>query len=407
MGSKFLPGENDMVSTNHYLLKEWHPTKNIPLTPDQVMPGTGKKIWWLCTRGHEFLVSGNSRVTFGSGCPYCANKKVWAGFNDLATTAPGLLRDWDFELNVQISPQEVTLRSGKMVWWKCSKNHSWQATPDARTGRKTGCPVCQNLKLLVGYNDLASRFPKIASEFDVAKNGVTPEQVIAGAAKRAWWLCPEGHSYSSTVDSRCQQGLGCPYCSNRYVLDGWNDIASKNPTLLSEWHPTANLPLTPNQVQAGSAKKVWWLCPAGHEYKSVVYNRHVGIGCSSCAETGYRPDKKGVLYFLESQQLKARKIGITNYGIRTDRVRQFVSKGWKVIRLFIFESGGIPPVLEKQVLSWLREDNNMPQYLAKGDLGHLSGESETFSMDGISNEAIIEKILILSDDVGSSSPVNE
>ncbi len=393
MGVKFIHGENDMVSVNHALLLEWHPTKNLPLTPDQVMPGTNKKIWWLCSRGHEFHVSGNSRVTFRSGCPYCSNKKVLAGFNDLATIAPDLLLEWDFELNTETSPQELTHHSGKKVWWKCSKNHSWEATPDARTGRKTGCPVCQNLKLLVGYNDLATKFPQLALEFDIQKNGgVTPQEIISGAAKKAWWLCPRGHSYNSTIDSRCRLGGGCPYCSNRYVLSGWNDIATKSPELIAEWHPTKNLPLTQDKVQAGSAQRVWWRCPEGHEYKSVVFQRQKGVGCPSCAETGYNPNKKGILYFLENRKLQSRKIGITNHGVKTDRITQFTSKGWEVVGLFTFESGEVPQVLESQVLAWIRKEQNLPQYLAKGDLGHLSGETETFSIDGVSNSTILEKI---------------
>ena len=394
MGAKFVRGVNDLSTTAHFLLGEWHPTKNLPLTPTDVMPGTSKKIWWQCALGHEFEAKGNNRVN-GTGCPYCANKKVLPGFNDLATSAPELLVDWDYDLNKLWTPEAITRSSGKQIWWRCRKGHSWTATPDARTGRKTGCPVCQNLKLLLGYNDLASTHPELAAEIDVEKNnGLGPEGIIAGAAKKVWWKCPEGHSYQSTVDSRCH-GSGCGYCSNRKVLDGWNDLATISPELLPDWHPTANLPLLPQEVQAGSAKKVWWRCEKGHEYRSVVFQRQKGVGCMNCAKTGYDSTKGGILYFIEHSRLHARKIGITNADIRTKRIKLFVHHGWTVIRIFEFASGSQAQQLEKQMFQWLREELAMPTHLAREDLGKLKGHTETFSSDGISNSEIVNKVLQL------------
>ena len=36
------------------LAKEWHPTKNSSLTPKDVTAGSNKKVWWQCSRGHEW-----------------------------------------------------------------------------------------------------------------------------------------------------------------------------------------------------------------------------------------------------------------------------------------------------------------------------------------------------------------
>ncbi|MBQ03466.1 hypothetical protein CL673_01980 [Candidatus Bathyarchaeota archaeon] len=35
------------------LVKEGHPTQNGDLTPAQVAPGSGKKVWWICIREHD------------------------------------------------------------------------------------------------------------------------------------------------------------------------------------------------------------------------------------------------------------------------------------------------------------------------------------------------------------------
>jgi hypothetical protein len=42
---------------------------------------------------------------------------------------------------------------------------------------------------------------------------------------------------------------------------------SKYPELLSEWHPTKNKDLKPEDLTIGSRKKVWWKCPEGEDIK--------------------------------------------------------------------------------------------------------------------------------------------
>lgn len=59
-----------MAVQNPDLAKEWHPSKNGLLIPNQVTPGSGKKVWWLCERGHEWEARVTDRSN-GTGCPYC------------------------------------------------------------------------------------------------------------------------------------------------------------------------------------------------------------------------------------------------------------------------------------------------------------------------------------------------
>ena len=56
---------------------------------------------------------------------------------------------------------------------------------------------------------------------------------------------------------------------------------SEYPELIKEWHPTKNGELKPSEVTFGSGKKVWWLCPKGHEYDSIISNR-TGKNKSGC-----------------------------------------------------------------------------------------------------------------------------
>ncbi len=123
------------------LAKEWHPTKNGTLTPRDVTPNSGKKVWWLCSKNqnHEWDAIINSRIS-GSGCPYCAGQKVRID-NCLKTINPKLAKEWHPTKNGSLTPKDVTPNSQKKVWWVCSKGHKWEAVISSRN-RGSGCPYC-------------------------------------------------------------------------------------------------------------------------------------------------------------------------------------------------------------------------------------------------------------------------
>ncbi len=50
--------------------KEWHPTRNSPLTADQVAPASNRVVWWQCARGHEWEARIAFRREFGR-CREC------------------------------------------------------------------------------------------------------------------------------------------------------------------------------------------------------------------------------------------------------------------------------------------------------------------------------------------------
>jgi len=61
--------DNCLQTLNPNLAKQWHPTKNGILTPNEVMPYSNRKVWWVCEKGHEW----ESRISHrskGSGCPF-------------------------------------------------------------------------------------------------------------------------------------------------------------------------------------------------------------------------------------------------------------------------------------------------------------------------------------------------
>ncbi len=161
---KLIVGENDFETWckkngREDLLKEWNYEKNNGLKPSEIIQGgAGKKYWWIGACGHEWdsvissrttIRQGKTQLVKPAGCPYCSNppKKILIGFNDLeswckANQRDYLLTEWDYEKN-DITPKEISFGSGKCVWWKCNKNHTWKTQVNNRTtGSKTNCPIC-------------------------------------------------------------------------------------------------------------------------------------------------------------------------------------------------------------------------------------------------------------------------
>ena len=122
------------------LAKQWYPTKNNFLLPSNVSYGSGLRVWWQCSNNHEWKAVINSRRQ-GSGCPCCAGQRPTEERN-FAATYPHLLKEWDFEKNIDIDPHKFTPRANKKIWWTCEKNHSWQATIYNPAKNNSGCPLC-------------------------------------------------------------------------------------------------------------------------------------------------------------------------------------------------------------------------------------------------------------------------
>lgn len=205
---------DSLLCANPELARQWHPMKNAPLTADQVTSGSGRKVWWRCPHGHEWRAVINSRNR-GCGCPLCAGQKPSAAHN-LAAEYPELAGEWDWGRNGDKKPEDCTPRSSSRVWWKCKKEHSWQATISNRTRSwKSVCPFCSNVRLC-DDNSLAKVFPDIAQDWHSHKNApLTPKDVLSGGGMRVWWKCKHGHEWRASIGSRVISGTGCPLCCNQ------------------------------------------------------------------------------------------------------------------------------------------------------------------------------------------------
>lgn len=346
-GKRPIVGVNDLATINPKLAKEWNYRKNSK-SPVDFLPNSGKKVWWICSKGHEWEAVIDSRAR-GNNCPYCAGQIVISGENDLKTLYPRIAKEWDYELNYPLLPTQIMAGSGKKVWWKCKHGHSWQVSPNNRTSQYSNCPICSaeqgtsfpeqaiyyyinqlvpainrynvndveidifipDLKLGIEYDgvyfhnsnsaikreqkkntfckDAGIRLIRIKEtrvsmedEKDIlyrkiGKNGTSLELIIS----RILQIIEMYGIQVNKVNIDLRQDDVEIY-NNYLSMEKKNSIAAHNPNLLKEWDYDRNKDINPTTISYGSKKKVWWLCPLGHNYKAAVSHRTTSKTPTSC-----------------------------------------------------------------------------------------------------------------------------
>ncbi|MCR5083132.1 MAG: zinc-ribbon domain-containing protein [Parasporobacterium sp.] len=362
-GQKVWPEFNDLESNYPDLAREWHPIKNGNLKPSDVTTHYTKKVWWYLpyddpkTGKHfdfEWEVSVDSRVNNDSKCPYLSGQAVWPGFNDLALNRSDLAAEWHPTKNGKLTPKDVTVSSGKRVWWylpyddpKTGKHFDfeWKAKIYHRV-KGEGCPFLAGKKVWVGFNDLKSVNEDLAKQIHPTKNnGLKAEDIIANSNKKMWWIYPYDDprtgkhfdfEWQASSASRLRNN-GCPFLSNQRVWPGFNDLKTRYPQIAEEWCYDLNGDKVPEMYMPNSKEEVWWECYIQDENgadKKIVWpakitNRVQGDKCPYLSNQRVLPGYNDIGSLRED--LVEEWDDEKNFGISIDTVAPFSSKKrwWK------------------------------------------------------------------------------
>ena len=126
--------------------------------------------------------------------------------------------------------------------------------------------------------------------------------ILTGSHTIVWWKCSKcGYKWQIAIRNRVN-GSHCPCCINKVAVEGINDLTTTHPEIAKEWHPTKNETLTAKDITYGSNKKVWWICPQGHEYKATIGHRTSENGtncpiCNSGRQTSFA--EQAVYYYVK------------------------------------------------------------------------------------------------------------
>ncbi|MFB5088341.1 zinc-ribbon domain-containing protein [Psychrobacillus sp. PGGUH221] len=200
------------------IAREWNMKLNKNITPDSYLPFSNQVVSWdcpICKSTYNKMI--NERTGNGEGCPYCAGKRV-NETNCLSNTHSHLALEWDYSMNGDLTPNNVTKGSHEKVWWICERNHSYPAYVYSRIDGR-GCPTCYKLygrhkpQKAKRENSLGVKKPEVAKQWHSTKNGdISPYEVGAYARKEYWWLCDNGHEFHKSPNSR--RSAKCSYCKN-------------------------------------------------------------------------------------------------------------------------------------------------------------------------------------------------
>jgi len=158
---------------------------------------------------------------------------------------------------------------------------------------KTNPYTLQNIELWCTFNN--KPFILVSKEYN-------------GSDKKLEWQCLKCGEKFKCDWGHISIGAGCPFCAGRQVGLS-NCLATLNPELAKEWHPTKNGDLTPYDVTCGSGKYAWWLCKeCGHEWETPICKRN-NNGCPECNKSvGEKAIKlfnnKNNIYFIPQKEFK-------------------------------------------------------------------------------------------------------
>lgn len=328
-GTRPIPGKTDFGTVSSAPAAEWHPTKNGHFKPRDFLPMSDKRAWFVCALGHEWETQIKSRSK-GRGCPTCSGRIVESGFNDLSTTHPKVAERWNVEKNGGLLPNAVSVGGGPYRF-TCPSGHDFEAFPSNLSRKPSACPVCSSKIVIPGVNDFATLFPQLSLEWHPTKNRQRPDVVPRNGKNSHWWQCEHGHEWKATTSTRIS-GHGCPVCSGYATLEGYNDLASQFPNLMTEWATDLNGDVSPSATNKNSNDKAWWRCDDGHVWRAQVSTRtRLGVGCPSCHSGGYSPSQPGFLYLLRRDATGQQQFGITN--VPDSRLATHRRSDWEVLDL--------------------------------------------------------------------------
>ena len=329
-----------LLKDNPDLVAKYDFTKNNELGIDfkTITARSSKRIWWKCSvcKNSWFATVGSQNDRIKHGCPYCSGRLVIKGKTDLLTLFPDVTKEWNYEKNGELQPQDVSAQSSKKVWWKCSEGHEWKATVSNRTGNKSGCPRCniENVNSFceqavffyvkkafsdavngddhlgieldifipskmaaIEYDGEAWHNNKRRQQNDAKKNAICERAGITLIRIREPRLpdidnCLTIRRESSTANKSLDDAIRSTLSllgidaievntdlDTGYILEQFatkkhqNSLAFCCPDVASEWHPTKNGSLTPDKVSKSSRRKVWWLGKCGHEWQMTIGDR--------------------------------------------------------------------------------------------------------------------------------------
>lgn len=276
--------ENNIAVVCPELVGEWNVEKNGLLKPEILKPGSNRKVWWKCIKGHEWRTSPNKRTgSDKTGCPFC-NPQTSRLEVRILCELRHLFRD--VRWRDKIGGIEVDIYIPEYTLAVEVDGYRWHIGKEVKDRAKDEQLNKMGTKLLRLRDRRLRRLS--VSDVECSENEEDLEiiqRLLKGIAETV-------HLGESSLKS-----IGM-YLEGNVLMNGEEyekilrylpssppekSLARRYGHLTKDWHTEKNRPLTPEHFTPSARANVWWKCPRGHEYKSFIYNRIKGVGCPYCA----------------------------------------------------------------------------------------------------------------------------
>lgn len=258
-------------------MTELHPTLNENISTDLIKVDSTQKVWWAGGCGHVWEASVFKRTKRAEGCPACKNDDDIAVA--LKEVCPEFADEYHSTLNVKLYPRNLYGDSSKALWWLCPEGHEWKASIPRRTSKKANCPDCTLIRkeAKARAQKLATTHPSLALYWHPTLNeGRRSDEVKFSLEGTYWWRLPCGETKRMGMKSFSKK-LPNPSCCS---------ICRRRAFIGKYWHATKNGELTLEESFFDLTTKVWCQCSKGHEWledpSEQLTERQFNVGCVPC-----------------------------------------------------------------------------------------------------------------------------
>lgn len=290
-------GINDLATTHPVIANEWYQPENGDLTPSDVTYGSGKKVKWICPKGHIYSASILHRTNGGTNCPIC-NSGRQTSFAEQAIyfyvkqVFPNAINHYKeiftngMELDIYIPDIKLGIEYDGVYWHKKAVIHE-------REKRKYDICKKNGIKLLrVREKEIEeNKFP--AADYSIiipgdenvtdALNHVIQLVLAEIDLQSNYWTRKNPYHFWSDINVNIDR--------DKYEIFAYLNAPVKNsvfdvaPELITEWDYERNGKLKPEMIKAGSSISANWICSkCGYRWNAQVGHRAINhTGCPKCA----------------------------------------------------------------------------------------------------------------------------
>lgn len=280
--------------------------------------GSNNKIKIICPKHGVFEQDANTHRR-GHGCPTCSRENQFKTQDTIIDEFKKIHSDkYDYSQVIY----DGILTKIKII---CPVHGIFEVNPsDHKKGH--GCQKCYIDRKTKTQNTIIAEFKKVHGDrYDYGRVKYT------GAKDNVEIIC-KAHGAFHQTPSLHKRGCGCPSCSKNKrpssvdeVINGFKDVhGNKYDYSLVQY--------------ANAHSRIKIICPKHGVFEQEAQSHKQGIGCPSCSDYGFNPDKPAIVYYLSINKGEAFKIGITNRKVE-DR---FACDDWdkiEVVKIWRYRKG--------------------------------------------------------------------